>query len=285
MIYKYFPPTDNSLDSLRKNSIYFQHYSQFNDPFEFWAANWTGVPNVNPERSRYIEAMRSWGFVLDGFDEEYPGFDGYFEEVNQDLLDFTRLYQQSKVACFCADPKILLMWSHYADGMRGYCAAYDEKLLSQIAPNCHLIEVTYTVSPPTVDTLLYDIAWDQYEYCMMAIEEEQWNGSVTGLSKDFQMAANESKRQMRQIWQQAFATKPINWKYEKEKRLVVLATQRHRRGELRRMPEGTLKEIIVGERMNEDFKRTLLQIASTSHREVHIRRMRTASDEYKLTID
>ena len=288
MIYKYLPSTSYSLTNLRQNSIYFRHPSQFNDAFEFWVTHRKGIPQLSFEKARFIEVMRAWGWNLDGADEElqqYTEHKEYFEEVNDYEPDFSLLHQRTRIACFCADSLNLLMWSHYADGMRGFCLGFDPQLLSQIAPACYLTNVNYCRNPPAVDSFVYAIAWDQHEYLMMAIEEGQRAGSNSNMTRDYQEAADMALKQIHSIWQRAFASKPVDWAYEKEIRLMLHSTDTNDQGELVGMPRGALKEVIVGERMEEDYKERLLDAVLRTFGDIPIKEARRMPQSYDIGIE
>src|SRR3546814_3535564 len=85
----------------------------------------------------------------------------------------------------------------------------------------------YLDAPPHVDSFIYGVAWDQDWYSHVAIEETEkaikYQGK-TGLKGEIAMyeeSGEQALRTMREIWQQVFATKPAEWKYERERRLLV----------------------------------------------------------------
>ena len=281
MIYKYFAPSENALSNLRTNSLFLRHFSLFNDPFEFWAIQRSGIPQPRVERERFAEAMRAWGFSID--DEwEAELYEEYFKEVHDYQPNFRVLYEQARITCFCSDARNLLMWSHYGDGMRGFCAAYDAEPLSRIKPEADLIDVHYSAEVPTVDSFLYAIAWDQYDYHMMAIEEGRRSADVH-MEEEYEKAAAVALDQMHLIRRNAFATKPAEWAYEKEKRLVVHASNQGL-GELIEMHDGTLREIIVGERMDGAYRQSLERAVSQTLGDIPVTEARRVPESFRIRI-
>ena len=46
-------PTENALSNLESGVIICQHYSAYNDPFEFWNNIYEGVPDAEREPDRF----------------------------------------------------------------------------------------------------------------------------------------------------------------------------------------------------------------------------------------
>ena len=90
---------------------------------------------------------------------------------------------------------------------------------------------------------------------------------------------------MRDIWQLVFATKPSEWKYEQERRLLVQTDRSDAQPILRTYPRKAVKEIILGERMPHDYRQELLSVLRQHFDEVPVRTARRARDHYTLTID
>src|SRR3546814_12320835 len=67
----------------------------------------------------------------------------------------------------------LLMWSHYGDGLRGFCIAFDEEAITRGDTTGYVLDVAYLDAPPHVDSFIYGVAWDQDWYSHVAIEETE----------------------------------------------------------------------------------------------------------------
>ena len=58
---KFCFPSDNSIANLETGSIFCQHFSKYNDPFEFWNPIFEGVPDPEKEPGRFVSALEAWG--------------------------------------------------------------------------------------------------------------------------------------------------------------------------------------------------------------------------------
>lgn len=286
---KFCAPRDHALENLKNGVIFCQHYSQYNDPFEFRARILSGRPDRTKESERFAAAVREWGFPAVEDASEFDA-DEYFQSVEGYEPPFTRMLDSMRIACFGAEYDNLLMWSHYADGLRGFCIAFDEEAVVSAEPHAYLADVTYCEAPPTVDGFVYAVAHDQHEFHMMAIEEEE--AQIRHLAKKdegwiavYQAAADEALERMQLIWQQVFASKPLEWQYEDERRLLVL-TERNDQEPLRRsFPPHAVRQIIVGERMPDDYLQSLTDILREKYSSADFRVARREPGTFRLRID
>lgn len=230
---KFFGPSEYSLANLDRAVLYCQHYSAYNDPFEFWASLSSGVPDFFEERARFQAALQAWGYdpitsadnkSLKGFIEEARE---YFEECVLYAPTFEEMRDAFRLTCFAKESRQLLMWSHYADGLRGFVVIFDERQLISGRDDSFFLDVSYSNAPPEVDKLLYGVLWDQEDYHLKAIEEERANRKHRGekgrlrANPDYKVVSDDALKRMRLMWQMVFATKPREWKYERERRLLI----------------------------------------------------------------
>lgn len=202
-MYKYYSFNEHSKNSLENSTIYFSRFDLFNDPFECWCTEINGYPDPITDRDRYLSVIKTWGFSADRADEAIETYNTYVDEIGDipGLIDSKRY--SARIACFCAEPNNLLMWSHYGDGLRGFCIEFDDCVFDEVSSNNYPIElhqVKYRTSPPSVDTVAYSIAHDMFWHCEDADE---------GLSAMFEL---DSK---------ILATKPYPWAYESEIRAIT----------------------------------------------------------------
>ena len=229
---KFCSPTAHAIQNLENGQIFCQHFSAYNDPFEFWAEILTGIPNPDREPERYLAAIQTWGFQCASIDEAMTddliqgSVRDYFEECQDYAPSFETMRQGTRIACFGSERNNLLMWSHYADGLRGFCIVFDEDDLVTNDTD-YIFEVSYVDAPPVVDSFLYGIAKDQDWYSGIAIEEteaairHQGRSELQGEIAMYGESGAAALQTMRKIWQQVFATKPTAWKYERERRLLL----------------------------------------------------------------
>ncbi|ESX79969.1 DUF2971 domain-containing protein [Mesorhizobium sp. LSHC414A00] len=222
---KYCGPTAYALENLRNGGLYCQHYESFNDPFEFWADIETCIPDPVTARDRFIAAATAWGFERfeDAVSENATE---YFEGLDGSEPPFERMLDKMRITCFVSETDNLLMWSHYADGLRGSCIVFDEAGVINVKPEAFILDVAYRDVPPRVDTFVCAIAYDQEDYHAMAIEEaenEIKRGDTSGglWLGPYRGALEEALATIRGLWKDVFATKPTEWTYENERRLLT----------------------------------------------------------------
>lgn len=184
-----------------------------------------------------------------------------------------------------------MLWSHYGDGLRGFCVEFDENLITSSEPKGYLLDVAYLKSPPKVDSFVYGIAWDQDWYSQTAIQETnarikyQDKPELRAEIQMYEESGAEALKTMHDIWQQVFATKPAEWSYERERRLLVQTDKSDNMPLLRSYPREAVRAVIVGERMPEAYRAELLAILEKKYVGVPVKTARRAQSAYTLVID
>ena len=215
----------------------------------------------------------------------------YFESVQGYEPPFELMLDGMRIACFGSEADNLLMWSHYADGLRGFCIVFDEDLIVEAEPQGHITDVAYLAQPPVADSFVYAVAYDQHEFHMMAIEETNTDIKYLGAKGQkkwlgpYQAAADDALDQMKGIWQQVFAAKPKIWEYERERRLLVPTDHDDRTPLLRPFPQDAVKEVIFGERMDADYLARLRSVIVDSCGDIPVKMARRSNDTYSLLIE
>lgn len=286
---KFCGPTDNSISNLENGVIFCQHFSAYNDPFEFWNHIYEGIPDPETEPERLAAALKAWG--MEGSSPHDEDVVAYFDECQHYQPPFKEMRDGVRIACFGSQRDNMLMWSHYADGLRGFCIAFDENSVATIEPEAYVLDVEYSIAPPIVDSFVYAIAHDQDWYHHVAIEETKTQIQYLGKTDEehwipiYEQAGAEAFAQMRKIWQQVFAVKPLDWKYECERRLLVQTQQRNTAPIRRPYPPEAIKEVILGERMHDDIRRRILAVLQKNHSDVPVRTARRAHGLYTIVIE
>ena len=163
-LFKFSGPTDYALQNLRDGMIFCQHYAAYNDPFEYWARIVEGIPDPERESERFIAAVRAWGFDVKTIAEAkaepliWDNVDEYFDECQRYAPPFEVMRENMRIACFGSEQDNLLMWSHYGDGLRGFCVVFDEDLITNVEPKSYLLDVAYLEAPPKVDSFIH-VRW------------------------------------------------------------------------------------------------------------------------------
>lgn len=286
---KYCWPSDNSISNLENEVIYCQHYSGYNDPFEFWNHIHEGIPDHKREPERFAAALEAWG--MGGASPYDADMIAYFHECQNYQPPFATMRDEARIACFGSQRNSLLMWSHYADGLRGFCIVFDERLVAEAEPKGYLLDVEYVDVPPTVDSFVYAIAHDQDWYHQMAIEETKTRINYLGKTDEkhwiteYEKAGAEAVETMRDIWQKIFAVKPSDWSYERERRLLVHTNDSDIAPIQRRYPPEAVKEIILGERMSDPFRQRIMDVIAQKYPDVPVKIARRACDHYLIDVE
>lgn len=255
MIYKFCPFSEHALENIRRSQVFCRHYSDFNDPFEFWSIVDEGEPHPERDPERYRRALVAWDYV----EADYEEARDYFEEIRDYQNDFREVFKGIRISCFSREAANLLMWSHYADGLRGLCLEFDEQALLATNENAQIMDVSYAHSPDYIDAFEYALCHDQLWFFDMSWEE---TGDESWL---------EYKPRLWDIIRRslvsAFATKPIEWSYEKECRL-----------------KGALRRVIVGQRSTQEDRARLRQALTAAGLEVPVVEAVCEPSDYRITI-
>ena len=156
-LYKYQRVSATSLQNLKFCKLWFSAPASFNDPFDC---------ALKVIREPEVDLERVWAH-LEARSEIDPSFaasmrpDGEFsDEFRRSTLDGIRnaferqrhenLYNRG-VACFSTKNDDILMWSHYADGHRGFCLEFN----TQCDPFNRARPVHYASEVPALDPVDY----------------------------------------------------------------------------------------------------------------------------------
>lgn len=147
------------------------------------------------------------------------GYIAYFDECLHYAPPIESMRQQMRIACFGSDRDNLLMWSHYADGLRGFCIIFEDYQVVKGERKGYFVEVVCVDMPPSVESFVYVIAWDRDWYSQPAIEETNIMIKHHGKTERhaytlmYEKFGAEALRTMLEIWQNGFAAKPNDWRY------------------------------------------------------------------------
>ena len=137
-LYKYQAYNIQNLDNLKNKCLWFSKPSGFNDPFD------CSIPYLLGEKSStewdilYEQVKKIWMDAKDQqnkellanlFENEKPSEDFKKSYILGYHLGWRKLvednFSQKGIACFSEKWDDILMWSHYADGHRGFCLEFD----------------------------------------------------------------------------------------------------------------------------------------------------------------
>lgn len=266
-MFKYQSFNDYTKINLSKSSLFFNKYDYFNDPFECCPIEHIGYPDPINQRDRFLSVIKTWGFSVNRATEALDSYQIYVDELDDWPEIITMKQNSARISCFCAEANNLLMWSHYADGLRGFCIEFDDDVFDGNTPEKYPIElhyVKYRSSPPSVDTVAYSIANDMFWHC-----------------ED----ADEGLKALYELDTKTLATKPSQWAYESEIRAITHI--QCNKGEGISVPYSSLfiKRIIIGEKASPSDIDFIYQTVSKINPDIIIEIASKVKDKYEISID
>lgn len=179
--YQFYPfdTNGNALNNLKNTSVYFNRMDKFNDPFEGRPVTFMPAYSALLDEQYKQVAERCIKQRLVGLDYDYihsskTGSDSYafiarsVERLSKDV--FSPFMLDFGITCFTtkfkggvhplANP---LMWSHYADGFKGFCIEFDlEKLIDGLEEKgAHFQLVEYTTDRPQINGFEFLRDWQR----------------------------------------------------------------------------------------------------------------------------
>jgi hypothetical protein len=263
-MYKYFSFSEYSLTNLLNDEIYINHYESFNDPFECRCDVKTGFPIINGGSSRIKNIINAWGFEYENDSVALEGYDDLVLSLEDTEPSIPHIINGARISCFSKDADNLLMWSHYADGLRGFCIEFDPDLVvTNYIEEAAIYDVLYQDTPAIIDTAVIAVLNDQADYHEDAIYASKQE--MKHLGKDMQAEIDSYEecligvyKSNNEIYQKMLATKPLDWKYENEVRLICPAKFPDEKGEFLKYPPEAIKRVIFGEKMPKKQRDTLI---------------------------
>lgn len=156
-LYKYQPCNDQTLDNLKYRRIWFSKPAMFNDPFDC-SINFCKLDDAQWDNLYYNMKQ----YETDGLDQNFintylrgdkptnelkAGFSNAVLAILKEEREAE--IQQLGIACFSEKVDDILMWSHYADGHKGFCLEFNTKFefFSKALP------VNYSETLPVLDPI------------------------------------------------------------------------------------------------------------------------------------
>jgi hypothetical protein len=280
-MYKYFTFSEYALVNLLNNEFYMNHYEAFNDPFECWANVLSGFPDKSTKNERLLNIFKAWGF---------NSLDDAIANDNYDLLkeslvgsepNIKEIIRCARITCFSKRDDNLLMWSHYADGLRGFCIEYDPSLiLSNDKAFSSIHDVHYTQTPAVIDTAIMSIHSDLIDYNEYAMSQPNYSPGSINYKEEQLKSINEANH----IFEKILATKPLEWAYEEEIRLISQTFNNENQDNLFNYPPQAVKSVIFGEKMPTRQQDALRYIFEASDYPVSFKKASRDNNSFKILI-
>ncbi|MGG3998757.1 DUF2971 domain-containing protein [Anoxybacillus kestanbolensis] len=286
-LYKYRAFNDYSIDNLRRDEVWFNPASNFNDPYDcaltinqteyleenLKSAMLKALPSIiekfikeeipedelkNLEQKQFVDVFKyilSLDKNLQGRSKEISEFaeaviELIEEEHNKQVQSMTEKMQQGMlISCFSEIHDSILMWSHYANNHTGFCLEYNFKKQGVDSVLTRLLQpVIYS-----------DQMFDMTNYLKQALKNRyNFNNLISTY---------------------AAIVKSTEWSYEKEWRIVLPLGE----GKGFNRPFFQPEAVYLGTRMSRENKETIINIAK--QKQISVYQMKMKSNEFKLVAE
>lgn len=257
-----------SIENLKSSQLFFGTLKKFNDPFEGQLAfslapfhhskalSYLNVArklhkNFNiPKKPKLNNAKRAYEFLVERVDSLR---ENAFKKVSGNM----------GICCFCLGDEAfepwqnLLMWSHYAGGFTGFCIEFDGRQLIESlrsSSGVFVRPIDYSKDRPYFDA-----------------------EPKLALLSNQKLVSDWSDRES--LVDALVATKPHEWHYEREVRLLKL---RHAEKCLS-YPHTSIRRIILSERADKKLAQQVTDAVS-DYKNIEICRAALDSHEYRLKL-
>jgi hypothetical protein len=273
-LYKFRSVDTYSLTGLANSQLWFSDIGSFNDPFEgmfvfeesisensykLWESmvEWKGGKDIDlTERDRKLKELG-----LEHLDVSNPDFLSKLAKSEFDIV--LKLIQLSKVISFSisnskGDPLTEnLMWSHYSDGLRGFCLVFDsDGLQADIhrysSTTIRPVKVSYQNTPNVIDINEFILS-----PTMLGVSDLNYIDHVVGM----------------------VASKSESWSYENEFRILSMSDKN-----LHSYSAKSLLEIVIGEKIPKDQQQLIISIAKSVNPNIAIKLAKLKKNSYLIEI-
>ncbi|UEM40623.1 DUF2971 domain-containing protein [Pectobacterium aquaticum] len=243
-LFRYRHFNKNTAKEILNKEIWHSDVKNLNDPFEFpIILDWSEIDKKDKVLlTKYamhfdflpIEEIAYYCFH-DKLDLLHSIIDNNLRSASLAMKEY---YESLYVCCFSKSLRDPLMWSHYSDGMKGLCIAYDKNILKKTSEYKNLKPVVYNKKP--IEFLFKDFRADKVS------DEFKYYDEV---HKENRIA---EPRLIRLNTFEHLYQKHERWAYEGEVRNIVdldIPRSKRKDGALIKYPSDAIKAILVGCKM------------------------------------
>lgn len=245
-LFRYRHFNKNTVKEILNKEIWHSDVNNLNDPFEFpIILDWSEIDRK--DKSLLTKYAMHFDFLpLDEITYYCLNdkLDLLHSIINDNLhgasLAMKEYYESLYVCCFSKSLRDPLMWSHYSDGMKGLCIAYDKNILKGTNEYKNLNPVVYNKKP--IEFLFKDFRADKISSEFKYYDE---------VHKENRIA---EPRLIRLNTFEHLYQKHERWAYEGEVRNIVdldIPRSKRKDGALVKYPSDAIKAILVGCKMKE----------------------------------
>lgn len=151
IIYKYFRINENLYQLLINNQLWFSYPGDFNDPYDCYF-NFSKEITVQEAIDFMKRNFAKGDAMLDEIDYTSEVIQRSPDLIKEQLIKpLQKFITTASLCCFSANPKSLLMWSHYADSHKGLCLGFDTIKLQETFSK--IFWVKYKIKLPELELL------------------------------------------------------------------------------------------------------------------------------------
>jgi len=254
----------NTMKEVLNSEIWHSTIDKLNDPFEFpITLDWSELKDCDD--GALVKCVKHFSilpqdeiihYILNNQSDTIRNI--VINNLEKFKLSLPEYYGGLYVACFSSNINSPLMWSHYSDGMRGLCIAYNRDHLEK-SELFDLYPVEYNQSPikfKYTDLKVIQVMNEMPFYDYEKNEESVWEGYLARLtSYDY-------------LYQ-----KHDRWGYEGEMRNIIdpnAKKSNSKIGDLITYPKESVSAIIIGSKMNKIHKKMVVKYCEKNGITVYI---------------
>lgn len=259
--YKFLKKDDQSvLSILNDKKIWYSNPSLFNDPFEF---AFKTLPVTGGTRERAIKSKMVPEELKEKIKSAYT-----LGKVAADEHTASYIDEKKRAGVFCASTRFneILMWSHYSDNHEGICLKFE---IQAYKLNSQDIKFYYHDKFGFITPINYTPKYPKQEVFRKMIDH--YNGKSSLKQKNDAILEEVVMH---------YSTKSINWDYEEEIR--CLRSPSTGGSGLQEFTKDSLKSIILGCKINDDFKIKIYELVKEYGAELEIIETVMSQEKYEL---
>lgn len=287
-LYRYRSFSEESINALENNRLYFSVPEYFNDPYDNMIyANTERIimnvaSNIGIGMETYIEKLKQKNCMLGGFATAFwhgNKREEYLRDFFRDIIEATeeikrKVRKNAKIICFSTVYDSLLMWSHYADNHKGFLLVYSKDDI--------------------VNAVRYDKLGMETER-KIRLEKVRYVENKIDLTEDVENFARSRRPNLGDVvppdgeisqikLREIVTQKALDWSYENEWRLIPRTIDLDNESPLCYI-EVVPKAIVLGTMREEENKEKILKIAHYKKIPVYEMILSADSPKFKLEVD
>lgn len=271
-IFKFRSGSENDIEALTSDFIWFADIESLNDPYEgyarfnsedvsdtlreqFLASVYSMEPdrNVAPHEEVAQKKLALGPKFADFIDSKAIESAKIYYQDHRDDFKVLSVSLQKDSRDFPAPLNNMLMWSHYANGFKGFCIEFDAELLVSTV----------------VDRNTAQIGTSKVEYAT--------DGKLPAVNlKTFMEASISGGLASSSEILTSFTRKEQSWSYENELRFISEIRGKHDYG------SECVKAVYIAEKMPLEERKTLLSIIANKPNQIDVFEVRLHPEEYKF---